>query len=125
MIADHQNPASGIRVSRFKVPSFVQTNGSAAIECWFELQGRERFYSLKWYFKDREFYRLYGKPPKNTPRRQTFPLEGVDIDSVSFNHHILFCPCLSVTDSSREMILFSKANRCAKSEEQRVAAHLI
>lgn len=69
-----------IRISQFFVPSEAERNGSAGLDCSYELEGREKFYSLKWYRDEREFFRLYGKPPKNSPKRQFFPLPGIHVD---------------------------------------------
>ena len=71
---------TSVRITGFRVAGRVAPDSQTSLNCWFELAPRERFYALKWYLQEREFYRLYGRPPKATPRRQVFPLPGVSVD---------------------------------------------
>jgi hypothetical protein len=68
-----------LKLIAVNVPPTARSGDNVRIECKYQTTG-DKLYSLTWYFNNREFYRLYPKPPKNSPKSQIFPLNGIDVD---------------------------------------------
>lgn len=58
-----------------RVPEVIDIREEAVLKCKFDLEGDE-LYSVKWYKEELEFFRYM---PDNTPRVQTFPVDGVHV----------------------------------------------
>ena len=63
-----------------EVPQAVFDRDTVCLVCKYDLE-QAALYSIKWYFRDEEFYRFV---PKESPPTRIFPLQHFNVD-VSFN----------------------------------------
>ncbi|KFB49160.1 AGAP009270-PA-like protein [Anopheles sinensis] len=61
-----------LRNVRVTVPTAVRKGDSAQLFCYYELEDKERLYSIKWYKGKREFYRY---TPQENPSMKVFNLD--------------------------------------------------
>ncbi|XP_058121740.1 uncharacterized protein LOC131281089 [Anopheles ziemanni] len=61
-----------LRNVRVTVPTAVRKGESAQLFCYYELEDKERLYSIKWYKGKREFYRY---TPQENPSMKVFNLD--------------------------------------------------
>ncbi|ETN64668.1 hypothetical protein AND_003581 [Anopheles darlingi] len=68
----------GLRNVRVTVPTAIRRGDTAHLYCDYELEDKERLYSIKWYKGKREFYRY---TPQETPSMKVFNnVNGVDVE---------------------------------------------
>ncbi|EAA14948.4 AGAP009270-PA, partial [Anopheles gambiae str. PEST] len=70
----------GLRNVRVTVPTAVRKGDSAHLFCDYELEDKERLYSIKWYKGKREFYRY---TPQEKPSMKVFSAVDVEVRSTS------------------------------------------
>uniref|UniRef100_A0A182MUU6 Ig-like domain-containing protein n=1 Tax=Anopheles culicifacies TaxID=139723 RepID=A0A182MUU6_9DIPT len=75
---EHDKISVGLRNVRVTVPTAVRKGDSAHLFCDYELEDKERLYSIKWYKGKREFYRY---TPQEKPSMKVFT--AVDVESIN------------------------------------------
>ncbi|XP_058059917.1 uncharacterized protein LOC131210655 [Anopheles bellator] len=75
--------SQGLRNVRVTVPTAVRKGDAAHLSCDYELEDKERLYSIKWYKGKREFYRY---TPQESPSMKVFnSVNGVDVEQTLSN----------------------------------------
>ncbi|XP_050101522.1 uncharacterized protein LOC126581713 [Anopheles aquasalis] len=70
--------SQALRNVRVTVPTAIRRGDTAHLYCDYELEDKERLYSIKWYKGKREFYRY---TPQETPSMKVFNnVNGVDVE---------------------------------------------
>ncbi|XP_055635641.1 uncharacterized protein LOC129775228 [Toxorhynchites rutilus septentrionalis] len=80
----------GLRTVRVTVPTAIRKGDAAHLYCNYEMEDKERLYSIKWYKGKREFYRY---TPLEQPSMKVFIVNGVEVErSLSNESHVVIKP---------------------------------
>lgn len=76
------NLGAGLRIASLDVPKYAKVGDNIRLVCDYA-SGVDQVYSVKWYKDNMEFYRYV---PKDTPKAQSFFVEGVNVNLANSNH---------------------------------------
>lgn len=68
----------GLRNVRVTVPTAIRKGEAAHLYCTYEMEDKERLYSIKWYKGKREFYRYTPQEPQ--PIKVFNTVSGVEVE---------------------------------------------
>jgi len=73
---------AGLRIASLDVPKYAKVGDNLRLVCEYA-SGDDQVYSVKWYKDNMEFYRYV---PKDTPKAQSFYVEGINVNLAKSNH---------------------------------------
>ncbi|RZB39368.1 hypothetical protein BDFB_013551, partial [Asbolus verrucosus] len=75
--------SSSLKSVRIRVPEVVKSGETVTLSCEYDLE-QVALYTIKWYWKDVEFYRFV---PKESPPFRAFTMKYINVDVSRFMNY--------------------------------------
>lgn len=102
------SPASGLRVTGFRVPNLALHGSDVELDCAFSTARNAKLYSVKWYQNSDEFYRyMFGERTPVT----AFTRPGIHVDVSSPTYLVQLVHLFLFSFCSLIIVQFERRNR--------------